>query len=157
MSGSYRLPDEPRPGPLSNLVVNPMWPLLAIMFGGAWLSWSWFLFNGWALGSPTRLREAFVVGVGLVGSVVLFIASLLVVQQLDLPPAVFPYVVTTLLIWKLGITYLLADTQGRGFGVYQYYGGTVRNGIIVAIPVAYLLRPKVEAILGSTILGVVLL
>jgi hypothetical protein len=115
------------------------------------------LFNGWALGSPTRLREAFVVGVGLVGSVVLFIASLLVVQQLDLPPAVFPYVVTTLLIWKLGITYLLAETQGRGFGVYQYYGGTVRNGILVAIPVAFLLRPKIEALLGSSILGLVLL
>ena len=157
MSASYRLPDEPRPGPLSHLVVNPMWPLLAVMFGGVWLSWPWFLFNGWALGSPTRLREALVVGAGIVGSFVLVFASLILVTKLHLPLDVLTYLFTTNLIWKLGITYLLAETQGRGFGVYQYYGGTVRNGILVAIPVAFFLRPKVVALIGTSILGEVLL
>ena len=157
MSASYRLPDEPRPGALTNFVVHPMWPLLAVMFGGVWLSWPWFLFNGWALGSPTRLREALVVGVGIVGSFVLLVASLIFVTKLALPLDVLTYLFATILIWKLGITYLLAETQSRGFGVYQYYGGVVRNGIVVAVPVAFLLRPYVEALFGASILGAVFL
>ena len=31
--------DEPLPGPLQRIAVNPFWPLLAVMFGGAWVSW----------------------------------------------------------------------------------------------------------------------
>lgn len=111
MSGSYRLPDEPRPGALSNLVVHPMWPLLSIMFGGPWLSWPWFLVNGWALGSPTRVREALVVGAGVVGSFVLLFVSAIIVKQFAFPPEVFPYLLTTVLIWKLGITYMLAEIR----------------------------------------------
>ena len=33
----YRIADEPRPGAMEHLAVDPLWPFLAIMFGGAWL------------------------------------------------------------------------------------------------------------------------
>ena len=42
----YQIPDEPRPGPLRQLVVAPTWPLLATMLAGCWLAWPWFCFNG---------------------------------------------------------------------------------------------------------------
>ena len=41
----YRIADEPRPGAMEHLAVDPLWPFLAIMFGGAWLSWPWFVFK----------------------------------------------------------------------------------------------------------------
>jgi len=41
----YRIADEPRPGALSQLAVNPLWPLLAVMLGGTWIAWPWFALN----------------------------------------------------------------------------------------------------------------
>ena len=45
--------------------------VLAIMFGGAWLSWPWFVFNGFVVGSPTRKKELALVLVGFAGNFVL--------------------------------------------------------------------------------------
>ena len=59
---SYTLADEPQPSGLQHLVVNPLWPLFGFMFGGAWLAFPWYVFNGFAMGSPTRKREAAVAG-----------------------------------------------------------------------------------------------
>ena len=64
-SDGYHIPDEPRPGGLVRWAVNPVWPFIAVMLGGAWLSWGWFLFNGAAIGSPSRARERLLVAVGL--------------------------------------------------------------------------------------------
>jgi hypothetical protein len=141
---------------MSHLVVNPVWPLLAVMFGGAWLSWPWFLFNGWALGSPTRAREAGVVVAGVVGAYVLMLASVRAIDALALPLEVMPYFYTVVLVWRLGVTYHLAEIQSRGFEVYAHYGGRVRNGLLVAIPVAFVLRPQVDAILSRSFFGLAL-
>ena len=57
MTATYRIADEPTPGRLAGLVVNPFWPLLGAMLGGFWLALPWFALNAAALGSATRRRE----------------------------------------------------------------------------------------------------
>lgn len=154
---SYRLPDEPRPGALGQIVVHPMWPLLAVMFGGVWLSWPWFVLNAWALGSPTRVRETLTAIAGLVGSGVILTGLLLLASAADLPQASIKYLFVVLILWKLGVSYLLAELQGRSFAVYAYYGGVARNGLFVALAGGMLLRPRVAAALESSLLQLVLL
>jgi hypothetical protein len=156
-TASYRLPDEPRPGALGQIVVHPMWPLLAVMFGGVWLSWPWFIVNAWALGSPTRVRETLTVVAGLVGSCVLLAGLFLFAGMTDMPPDAIDYLLVVLVIWKLGVSYLLAELQGRSFAVYEWYGGVARNGLFVAMAGGMLLRPQVAAALDSGLLQLVLL
>lgn len=156
-TASYRLPDEPRPGALGQIVVHPMWPLLAVMFGGVWLSWPWFVINGWALGSPTRVREALTALAGLVGSCVLLAALLLFAAAAEIPQAAIKYLFVVLIIWKLGVSYILAELQGRSFAVYAHYGGVARNGLLVALVGGLVLRPWVATALGSGLVQLVLL
>ena len=54
---SYRIGDEPQPGPLAQVAVNPVWPLLVVMFGGADLSWPWFALNSLASAALTAVRS----------------------------------------------------------------------------------------------------
>jgi hypothetical protein len=57
--GAYRIIDEPAPSALSRLAVNPFWIVLVGMLLSRWqaLALLWFVFNGFALNSPTKLRE----------------------------------------------------------------------------------------------------
>ena len=41
-----------------------------------------------------------------------------------------PYLLLILVVWKLGISYVLYMLQASSFGIYEYYGGTVQNGWI---------------------------
>ena len=54
MSRAYHIADEPAASPLSKYAVSPLWPMLAVMFGGAWLAWPWFAVNAFAIGSASR-------------------------------------------------------------------------------------------------------
>ena len=135
----YRIADEPAPSGLSHLAVNPIWPLFAIMFGGAWLSWPWFVLNAWAMGSPTRLREAGLAALGFAGNVVVTIAFLVIYGMQLLPEWTAPYLLILFSGWKLGISYWLFVRQGRTFGLFEYYGGKARNGLPV-VAVGFILR-----------------
>ena len=72
--GAYRIIDEPAPSALSRLAVNPFWIVLVGMLLSRWqaLALLWFVFNGFALNSPTKLREigwaagALVIAIGFV-------------------------------------------------------------------------------------------
>jgi hypothetical protein len=129
--GGYRIADEPRAGLLAHLTVNPLWPLFAVMFGGAWLSWPWFVLNGWAMGSPTRVRET-LFGLGAwVGSVLLLVA--LIIGGESLPEGGFKYLFLLHILYKLGVTYRLYVWQMRPFQLHEYYDGPVRNGVLVLV------------------------
>jgi hypothetical protein len=129
----YKIADEPSPGALANLAVNPMWPFIAIMFGGAWLSWSWFVFNGIAVGSPTKRREwLWVIGGLGVSGVLVAVFSLMISKGLIVEPHI-KYVMLLLVAWKLGVTYVLYSLQGHSIEIYEYYGGELRNGIYVVV------------------------
>src|SRR5688572_26277398 len=77
---SYVISDEPRPSPLRDYVVRPSAPLLAMMLGGAWLAWPWFIVNGIALGSPTWRREVAMVVIAIAGSALLAVTAIALVD-----------------------------------------------------------------------------
>jgi hypothetical protein len=55
----YRIIDEPAPSALSRLAVNPFWIMLAGMLlpGLQALAIVWFVVNGFALNSTTKVKE----------------------------------------------------------------------------------------------------
>jgi hypothetical protein len=142
---AYRILDEPRPGGLARFAVNPMWPLLSYMFGGAWFAWIWFLANGRAIGSATKTRELVVVLVGIVGIVALAIGMGLLYQAGIIPKGSALYALLVVTVWKLGITYWLFTLQSRSFELYQYFGQPVRNGLAIVV-LALLVKPAVKSL-----------
>ncbi len=139
-AAGYRLADEPRPGGLAHLAVNPFWPFLAVMFGGVWLSWPWFVVNGFAVGSPTRRKEVAIAigGFTLTGLLVLLIVGLAATGHV--PQDGLPYAFLALTAVKLGVTYWIHLLQSSTFEVYEYYGGAVRQGFLVILGAFFLSR-----------------
>jgi hypothetical protein len=147
----YRLADEPQPGTMARLAVRPLWPLLGVMFAGPWLSWPWFVFNAFAVGSPTRTRELRMAAVGLVGSAVLVAALSMLFSRQVIDGGSLRYLMTVVILWQLAITYSLYTLQARTFGIYEYYGGAVQNGLpvlFVAFIIDGRLGPALMASLG---------
>ncbi|MDE1165695.1 MAG: hypothetical protein PW845_09950 [Pseudomonas sp.] len=151
--GGYRIDDEPRPGTLARFAVSPLWPLLGLMLGGFWLGLPWFAFNAVAVGSPNRVREWLLVIGGLVGSVVL---ALVLMQLLSAgiiaTDADVQYALLALLIFKLGIGYLLFNQQSATIEIYQYYGGVLnRFGLPVVLVGAFWLKGYVLHLVPATL------
>jgi hypothetical protein len=132
-TSGYRLADEPRPSGLSHIAVNPFWPFLSVMFGGAWLSWPWFVVNGFAVGSPTRRKELGVAIGGFVVTALLVLAIFGLAGTGRIPQRGVPYALLSLTVVKLGVTYWLHALQSTTFEVYEYYGGVVRQGFLVIL------------------------
>lgn len=122
--------------------------LAAGMFVGVWLAWPWFVFNAFALGLEDKARLAKRLVVGLAGSSALaifavamlepdtFDASLFGLVFDDLEPdafSFFPYVVIALVGWKALIAYRLYEDQRLRAEVYEYYGGSFRNGFPLVV------------------------
>jgi hypothetical protein len=146
---SYRILDEPGPSALGHLVVHPMWPLLSIMFAGAWLSIPWFIVNGIALGSHSRLKELAVAVGGLVGVVALGFGLEQLHWRLELAQGAIPYLRLVVVLWKLGITYWLFNLQKNTFALHEYFSGKVRNGMLV-VAAGFLLRGTVLKAFGNS-------
>jgi hypothetical protein len=128
----YHLPDEPLPGPLGRIAVDPMWPLLAQMVGGAWLSAPWFAINAHAIGSPRRwLMTAVALG-GLALTAGLWIGAL-VLFPADASRMQVRLVVLGIMVVKLAVAYASFALQARPFALHAYYRGIVRNGAFVVL------------------------
>jgi hypothetical protein len=152
VASRYQILDEPLPGPLAAYAVNPMWPLLAQMLAGSWLALPWFAFNGFALGSPTRLREALLALAGLGTTAALAFGLLVGADSLSLTTEQVRYLLVGLVFVKLCLAYGLFLLQRRTFGIFEFYGGTVRNPLVVLIAGA-LARPVVLAKLQSELIA----
>lgn len=153
----YRLDDEPRPGALARLAVEPLWPLLGLMLGGAWLGLPWFVLNGVAVGSPTRVREAALAAIGLLGSLGLAFGLLYLWQGGILDKGSLQYAMLVLVVWKLAIGYALFVMQASTIELYQYYGGVLnRFGLPVVLLGAFFLRGLVLNLLPFTLWFLVL-
>jgi hypothetical protein len=133
VTATYHIPDEPRPIALSRFAVQPFWPLFGAMFGGSWLSWPWFVFNGFAIGSPTRNKELLLALVGFAGNFILKIGFGVLLTAELLPEVLAPYLYLVILVWRLAISYWLYVLQSQSFGIYEYYGGTVQNGVFILV------------------------
>ncbi|NML43924.1 hypothetical protein HHL11_09200 [Ramlibacter sp. G-1-2-2] len=145
-NAAYRIVDEPAPSRWTHIAVDPIWPLFGFMFGGTWLAWPWFVVNGHAVGSPTRWRETALVALGFLGSFgLLFLVFWALAEgYLGRSDAWWALLVVTL--WKMGVSYGLFVLQRRTFELYAWFGGRVRNGILV-VAAAFFLRDKLLALL----------
>lgn len=146
MAGAYRIADEPAPGRLAGLAVNPFWPLLALMVAGFWLALPWFALNAAALGSATRRREWLWLGGGLLVTGALGAALVAGVGLEVVPVRAFRYLVVGLVALRLVVAYAVYTLQQPTFELYRHFGGAGRNGALVLVA-AWLLRP--ERLLGE--------
>ena len=143
-AGTYELIDEPKPGALSRFAVKPFWPLLAVMLGGAWLSWPWVVLNGFAVGSPTRRRELFWAIAGVAGSGLLLLLLINLQRQEILTGLPLKLAVIGLVVFKLYVTYMLYILQSRSFALYEYFGGQTANGLPVVLIGAFVGAPLIK-------------
>lgn len=149
----YRIEDEPRPGALAKFAVAPFWPLLGLMMGGLWLGLPWFVLNSIAVGSPNRVKEWIWVAVGAVGSLVigLILINLVEAGYLGNQSRV-QYALLVLVVWKLSIGYVLFNLQNATIELYQYYGGVLnRFAPLVALGGAFVLKSFVIKLVPATL------
>jgi hypothetical protein len=156
-STRYVIPDEPLPGAMERWIVDPMWPLFAQMLGGSWLALPWFVFNGVALGSPTRRREWLLAAASLVGSAALLFAVVAAAGAGWLEGTGVRLALLSLVTLKLAIAYVLYMLQARSFELWRHFGGVPANGMLVAVAAIFARRmlfttlvtaPMVQQVLG---------
>lgn len=152
MSATYRIQDEPRPGAMGHLVVNPVFPLLATMMGGAWLGLPWFVFNAFAMGSTTRRKELLLALAVVPGTLLLIIVLNTLVLNGVLTETTGPYAGVGLTVWKLAMGYVLFNLQQRSFALHEYYGGAVRNGALVLVACVFMGSRALESLIGDNTL-----
>lgn len=149
---TYIIEDEPAAGgSLQRYIVDPQWPLLAVMMAGVWLGWPWLLFNGWALGSPNWRRQAWLLGVGLAVTVGLALA-IVALWDADIirTRTHVRLALLVVTVWKLGISYKVHALQSGTFELFRYYGGQPIHGLRIVLIGAYLGRALFAAI-GSAL------
>ncbi len=139
-AAGYHIEDEPLPGPWQRLAVQPFWPLLAMMLAGSWLGLPWFVVNGFAVGSPTRWREAAMAAAGFAGSVALVVLLFVLAGTGVVSSTAVPYAAVGITVWKLVVGYLLFLWQRRSIHLFEHFGGTLANGLPVALVGALLGR-----------------
>ena len=130
----YQVDEEQASG--GGLAVSPLWPLLALMLAGAWCAWAWFIYNAYALKSPTFRREVIWSAAGIVGSLLLALVILAWAEVGNSEEAMIRrlrYALIGLSVWKLVIGYRVYLLQSRTVELYEFYGGQLRNPFIVLI------------------------
>lgn len=142
--GGYRIVDEPAPAALERVIVNPIWPLFASMFAGAWLAYPWFVLNSFALGGARRFADLgiAVFGLLLTAGTLFGVEALAAAAVLD--PRSLPYAALVPVGLRLVVFYVLFTRQEQPFGLYTYFGGTPKNAMLVVVA-ASLLRSKLLA------------
>ena len=133
---AYRLPDEPLPSGFSKWAVDPLWPLLADMLAGNGFGMAWFVFNGLALGSPTRRREWLLVAVNLLGCLAVAIGTSVLRWNDWLAKDEVAYAMLAAVTIKLAVSYALYMMQARCFELFEHFGGKARNGLPVVVLLA---------------------
>lgn len=140
MSG-YQIADEPAPGPLARFAVNPVFPFLSMMLGGLWIAWPWFVFNGYAIGSPTLRKEVTWLALGLAVVAAVTAVLLMLVRNGALTGVAVQYAALAIPVAKLSMIYAVFVLQSRTIEIYEYYGGVLQNGVIVIVLLLFL-RPS---------------
>jgi hypothetical protein len=129
----YRIADEPTPGALARLTVNPFWPMLATMLAGSWLGAPWFVFNAFALGSATRRREsAWAVGSVLVSAALAYGVLFADAQRLA-PLWTLRGGLVLVAAARLTGAYFAYLAQSASFELHRHFGGPVVNGAPLAL------------------------
>jgi hypothetical protein len=117
----YRIHDEPDPGVAARLAVSPLWPVLALLFAGAWLAWPWLALNAFALGARSRARQLFVA--------VLALGATVALTRLGLATSLSPEVLAVgVLAAELPLAWLVYREQRDAARVFAQGGVTLASG-----------------------------
>lgn len=140
---SYQIIDEPQGSKLSHTTVDPMWPLLGFMLGGALFSWLWSAINGIALNSPNRNRELFTIGVAISVFIAMYtgLGALMANGSVDgMNPE---YIKVAIISVELIFCYKIYLMQRGSFDIYEYFNGKVASPVI-GLFLALLMGRKLE-------------
>src|SRR5262245_3806842 len=129
----YRIVDEPAPGRLAGLTVAPLWPMLAWMLAGSTAGCLWFALNAWALGGSTKLKEQLLLGLTILLAGAYAVGLLYLGSTGVLSVRAVRYLAIALPAMKMIGAYSVYLMQERSFGLYSYYGGKSRNGVLALI------------------------
>lgn len=153
MSVAYRIQDEPIGGGRGVPALNPFWPLLAMMFGGAWLGTAAFAFNAWALRGPTWGREIGLALVTLIGAPVILFGLAMLRSGGVLSGSALHYAMLLIVAWKLGLAYWIFFLQQNSYALYEYFGGAnharaMQIGVLLVFAGGFL-KPQVVKAMAS--------
>jgi hypothetical protein len=152
LSVAYRIQDEPIGERRGLPALDPFWPLLAMMFGGAWIGTAAFAYNAWVLRGPTWGREIGLAITTLLGAPVLLLGLGLLRSSDMLPGSSLQYAFLLIVAWKLGLAYWMFFLQQNSHALYEYFGGYHSRAAQLGILVVFaggLLKPRVVDLFGS--------
>ena len=126
MTVAYHIHDEPTgAGRSGTLILNPFWPLLGMMFAGAWLGALLFTSNAILLRGPTWRREVVLAALMMVGVPALLMFLGILASQGIISRRAFQYTLILLVVWKLAFGYWIFFLQQNTHALYEYfYGGS---------------------------------
>lgn len=152
MRGSaYRILDEPIAGQTKLPALNPFWPLLGMMFGGAWLGAAAFIFNAIALRGPTMAREIGIAIALLLGSPLILLLIGVSFNQQWIDEGAIKYAMLLIVAWKFSLGYWIYFLQQRSHALYEYFeksSGNPQVGPALVI-LGGVLRTKVVGAIAS--------
>ena len=116
----YQIIDEPRPGLLDRIAMNPMLPFFAAM-----LLWPWgflaFVLNSLALNGPSKWVEI-LLAIGAVAlGVGLGVAGVVAISQGLLPEATLPYLRVVIIAASMLLGYRVYISQAETFELRAYF------------------------------------
>jgi len=148
---SYRILDEPIAGQLQLPALNPFWPLLGMMFGGAWLGVSMFIFNAIALRGPSMAREIGLAVAILLGAPLLLLIIGFALSQQWISEGTVKYAMLLIVTWKFSLAYLIYFSQQGAHALYEYFEKSPVNPQLGAavVFIGSLLKSKVVGAVSS--------
>jgi hypothetical protein len=155
MTVAYHIQDEPVGGPRGVPALDPFWPMLAMMFGGAWLGAAAFAYNAWVLRGPTWGREIGLALASLIGAPVILLGLGVLRVAGALPGSALHYAMLLIVAWKLALSYWIFFLQQNSHALYEYFGGGANQsratqiGALLVIGGGYL-RPRVIEAIDSS-------
>ena len=133
----YQIVDEPRPGVFARLLSQPAVPLLSFMFVGAFVSWPWFVFNAFALGSHRRWRDLAWAVAGFLGRAALAVGVFTAFHSLLIDTKYLGLGRMVPTLWSLLVTYRLFLSQQDPAELYELYHAPLGSrGLLVVVAAA---------------------
>ncbi len=149
---TYQIIDEPQASKLSKATVDPMWPLLGFMLGGALYSWIWSAINSLALNSPNRKKELLVVFAALLAFITMYLSLNKLLVNGYLEEVNVQYIKLAIISLELIFCYKLFLMQRSSFDIYEYFNGKVASPII-GLLLALFFGRKIETLAISFLLA----
>lgn len=141
---TYQIIDEPQVSKLSKATVDPMWPLLGFMLGGALFSWIWSAINSLALNSSSRKKELLIITAALSTFIAMYWSVNKLLANGYIEGINIQYIHIAIVSIELIFCYKLFLMQRSSFDIYEYFNGKVASPI-VGLLLALFVGRKIES------------